>query len=89
MRLIILPVYLEYNIILMRGRITGKFSELVFNLDDVGSSDWEDPKPRTVIGLLAVTHGDVFHPMSRKYRHVRVLARIFATSDALVPMILS
>jgi hypothetical protein len=30
----------------MREHITGKFSDPVFNLDEVGSSDWEDRTPR-------------------------------------------
>jgi hypothetical protein len=54
----------------MRHLITRKFSELVFNLDEAGSSDWKDRKPRIVIGPIAVADGDVFHLVSREYRHV-------------------
>jgi hypothetical protein len=89
LRLVIPRAYLEDHIRLMREHITGKFSELVFNLDEVGSSDWEDRKPRKVIAPLDVAAGNVFHPVSRKYRHVTLLACVSAAGDALTPMIIS
>jgi hypothetical protein len=44
-RLIVLRIHSKANIVLMRMHIAGKFAELVFNLDQVGSSDWEDRNP--------------------------------------------
>jgi hypothetical protein len=37
--------YLEAHIEHMKSIVAKKFAELVFNLDEVGSSDWKDWKP--------------------------------------------
>jgi hypothetical protein len=73
-RLIVPRTYLEAHIALMRTHITGQFSELVSNLDEVGSSDWEDRKPRKVLATLTVSASEVFHSVSRRYCHVTLLA---------------
>jgi hypothetical protein len=44
--MIIPQAHLEEHMRLMKTVVEGKLSELVFNLDDVGSSDWEDGKPK-------------------------------------------
>jgi hypothetical protein len=56
-RLIIPRIHSEVNIALMRMHVAGKFAELVFNLDQVGSSDWEDRNPEwgSPIGLSQST----------------------------------
>jgi hypothetical protein len=38
--------HLQEHIHMMKSVVAGKFSELVFNLDEVVSSDWEDRKPK-------------------------------------------
>jgi hypothetical protein len=88
-RLIIPRAYLEAHIALMRTHVTGRFSEIVFNLDELGSSDWEDRKPRKVLAPVAVSAGEMFHSVSRRYRHVTLLACVSAAGDALTPMIIS
>jgi hypothetical protein len=81
--------YLEVHIAIMRTHIPGGFSEMVFNLDEMGSSDWDDRKPRKALAPVTVSAGDVFHCVSRQYRHVTLLACVSATGDALTPMIVS
>jgi hypothetical protein len=48
-RMTVPRAYLEQHIATMKTHIVGKFSELIFNLDEVGSSEWEDRRPRKVI----------------------------------------
>jgi hypothetical protein len=48
-RLQVPRVFLEEAIGTMHETIQGRQSELVFNLDDVGISDWEDRKPKKVV----------------------------------------
>lgn len=44
---------------MMKIYVDGKFAELIFNLDELGSSDWEDHKFMKVIVLTAVRREDV------------------------------
>jgi hypothetical protein len=52
---------LEAHIALMQVHISANVSELVFNLDEVGSCDWEDRQPRQVVRPVTVSVGEVFH----------------------------
>jgi hypothetical protein len=56
---------LEAHIALMQPHITAKFSEMVINLDEVGSSDSDDRTLRKVLAPVTVFANDVFHPVSR------------------------
>jgi hypothetical protein len=42
-------VFLDKTIQELNEHVKGCIAELVFNLDEVGISDWEDRKPRKVI----------------------------------------
>jgi hypothetical protein len=73
----------------MKSVVAGKFTEFVFNLDEVGSSDWEDWKPRKVIVPRTVSQDNVYHSVSRRYRHLTLLACVSAGGDTLTPMVLT
>jgi hypothetical protein len=73
----------------MRTHVSGQFMERVFNLAEIGSSDWEDQKPKRGITPLAVSADDVYYPVSRRYRHIMRLACVSAADNALTPMIIS
>jgi hypothetical protein len=88
-RLSILRDYLEAYIESMRTTVAEKFVELVFNLDEVSFSDWEDRKPKKVIMPCTVSPQDIYHPVSRKYRHLTLLVCVSAGSTALTPMVLT
>jgi hypothetical protein len=45
--MIVPRAHLGEHIQLAKLVIAGKFSELIFNLDEVDSSDWEDRKPKS------------------------------------------
>jgi hypothetical protein len=69
--------------------LTGKVGELVLNLDELGSADWEDRKPKKVIAPAAVRKEDVYHPASRRHRHATLLACVSASGDALTSLIIT
>jgi hypothetical protein len=79
---------LESHIVLMQSRIGWMFSRLVFNLEEIGSSDWEDGKPGKLITLVTVSAGEVFHAVSRRYCNVTLLTYVSAADDALIQMII-
>jgi hypothetical protein len=73
----------------MRQHIVGKLSELVFDLGEVGCSEWEARKPRKVIPSQAVSPDDVYHSVARRYRHATLLACVSVGGDALTPMLIT
>jgi hypothetical protein len=80
--------YLEQHIATMKTHIVGKFSELIFNLIEVGSSEREDWKARKVIAAQAVSPEDVYHSVGRRYGHVTLVTCISAAGDALTPKLI-
>jgi hypothetical protein len=58
-RLTVSKPKLKEHIQMMKIYVDGKFAELIFNLDELGSSDWEDHKFMKVIVLTAVRREDV------------------------------
>jgi hypothetical protein len=74
----------------MKSILAGKLAEVVFNLDEVGSSDWEEDRtPRTLIATRTMPPDDVDHPVSPRYRYLTLLACLSAGGDALTPMALT
>jgi hypothetical protein len=61
----------------------------MFNLDEVDSSDLQDCQAREVAIPFAISTGEVFHAVSRRYRHVTLLACVSAVGDSLIPIIIS
>jgi hypothetical protein len=48
----------------MHEAVQGCPAELVFNLDEVGISDWEDRKPKKVVVPTKVSAHDIHHRLS-------------------------
>jgi hypothetical protein len=80
---------LEEQIQLLKTHLTGKVAELVFNLDELGSADWEDRKVKKVIVPAGVAKEDVYHPVSRRHRHMTLLSCVSVSSDALTPLVIT
>jgi hypothetical protein len=63
--------------------------ELVFNLDEVGISNWENRKAKTVI-VPATMHGQtIHHEISRAVKHISVIACVSAAGESLTPYIVT
>ena len=88
-RVFIPRVYFTNHFHTMNVYITGKASELVFNLDEVGISPWEDKKVRKVIVGKKSGNEVIFHKVNRNIKHITMVNCISAAGDTLTPLIIS
>jgi hypothetical protein len=58
-------------------------------LDELGSADWEDRKATKVIVPAGEAKEEVDHPVSRRHRHMTLLACVSASGDALTPLVIT
>jgi hypothetical protein len=64
-------------------------AELVFNLDEVGISEWEDRKDRTVIVPKTMDRQTMHHRISRNVKHISIITYITAGGESLTPYIVT
>jgi hypothetical protein len=61
-------------------------TELIFNPDETGLSDWEERKSKPVIVPSDATQTPLHCPIDRGARHHTLLCCIFASGDAYTPL---
>jgi hypothetical protein len=82
-------MFLERRVQDLKEHIQGRVAELVLDLDNVGISDWEDRKRKTVI-VPAMMRGQAKHlEISRTVKHISVIACISAAGASLTPYIIT
>jgi hypothetical protein len=64
-------------------------AELVFNLDKVGMSDWEDRKDKKVVVPTALDGQTIHHRVSRNVRHISIIGCISAGEESLTPYVVT
>jgi hypothetical protein len=69
--------------------VSGKFAELIFNVDELLSADWEDRKVKKVVAPAGVGNKDVCDTVSCSQRHIIPLAHLSAAGDTLTPMLIT
>jgi hypothetical protein len=74
----VLTAFLERIIHDLHDYVQGCVVELVFNLDEVGISDWEDRKTKKVIALAALFGQTIHHRVFRNVKHISVIACLSA-----------
>jgi hypothetical protein len=62
-------------------------AELVFNLEEVGISDWKDRKTKTVIVPATMVGQTIHHEISRTVKHISVIVCVSATGESLTPYV--
>jgi hypothetical protein len=62
-------------------------TELVFNLAEVGISDWEDRTSKPVIVPTAMRSQTIHHKIHRNLKHVSVIACVSASGQSVIPYI--
>jgi hypothetical protein len=62
---------------------------LIFNLDEVGMSEWEDRKEKKVIIPMTMDGQTIHHGISRSVRHISVIACISAGGESLTSFIVT
>lgn len=88
-RLIVPQAFLNSYISLMTS-LSGKFcAELCFNLDEMGSAEYEDRKTQDVIVSITADPDAVQHSVSRSIHHQTLLAAVSAAGDHLIPFIIT
>jgi hypothetical protein len=89
LRMAVPRAYLEEHIRVLETHIAGKLAELVFNLDELGSADWEARKAKKVIAPANVRREDAHHPVSRRHRRTTLLVCVSAAGDAPTPLLIT
>jgi hypothetical protein len=84
-RLEVPRVFLEAAIEGFRDHVHHSCAELVFNLDEIGISEWEDRAVRRVIVPSAMRGQTIFHGIHRNLKHVSVVACISAAGEHMTP----
>jgi hypothetical protein len=59
--------------------------ELVFDLDEVGVSDWDDCKTRKVAVLVVMQGQKIHHGIYRNVKHISMIACVRSIGKSLVP----
>jgi hypothetical protein len=69
--------------------VQGCVAELVFNLFEVGISDWKDCKTRKVLVPTTMLGQTIHHGISRTVKHISVIACISAAGESLIPYMIT
>ena len=88
LRMTIPREYLEKHIQNLKDYVQGICSELLFNLDEVGLSEYEDRKIKNVIAPSSANKNRVQHKISRKLQHMTMLVCVSCAGDALTPVLI-
>jgi hypothetical protein len=65
--------------------VQGRPTELAFNLDEVGISEWEDRKMKNVIVPRSSRGQMIHHKINRRLKHFSVIACVSAAGESLTP----
>jgi hypothetical protein len=84
-RLEVPRVFLDVAIDGFRHHVHGSCVELIFNLDEVGTSEWEDRVQRRVIIPSAMRGQTIFHGIHCNLKHISVVACISAAGEHMTP----
>jgi hypothetical protein len=82
-------IFLMETICTMHETLQGCPVDLVFNLDEVGISDWEDRKPKKVVVPITVAAHNIHHRISRNVKYISIVTCISAGSACLIPYVVT
>jgi hypothetical protein len=88
-RLQVPRMLLERTVWNLKEDIQRYVCELVFNLDEVGISDWEDRKAKTVIVPVTMSGQTIHHDISRTVTHISVIACVSTAKESLALYIIT
>jgi hypothetical protein len=80
---------LERTVQHLKEHVQRCVAELVFNLDEIGISDWEDRTTKTVIVPATMVGQNIHHEISRMVKHISVIACVSAAGESLTSYILT
>jgi hypothetical protein len=82
-------VFLDRTVQNLKENVQGCIAELVFSLDEVGISDWEDRKSRKVIVPATMRGHPIHHQISRAVKHISLIACMSAAGKSLTPYMIT
>jgi hypothetical protein len=88
-RLQIPRAFLDQTVQAMDEAVRDRPADLVFNLDEVGISDWEDRKSKKVVVPRTAATQTVHHGISRSLKHLSIITCISAGGACLSRYMLS
>jgi hypothetical protein len=88
-RLEIRRSFLDTMIACLSEHLPGSCAEWVFNLDEVGISEWEDRAPRKVIVPVSMTDQTIHHGVHRNRKCMSVICCVSAAGESLTPFVVS
>jgi hypothetical protein len=88
-RLEVPRVFLDETVCCLRDYVHVMKSELVFNLDEVGMSEWEDRKQKKMIVSTTMIGEPIHHGVSRSVKHISVISCVSAAGESLTPFIMT
>jgi hypothetical protein len=62
---------------------------LVFNIDEVGISEWEDRAPGKVTVPVSMTDQTIHHGVHRNLTHMSMICYVSAAGESLTPFVIS
>jgi hypothetical protein len=63
--------------------------DLVFNLGEIGISDWEDRKPKKVVVPINMAAHNIHHRISRNVKYISIVTCISASGACLTPYVVT
>jgi hypothetical protein len=81
--------FLDQTVVCIAHFVHGRPTELVFNLDEVGISEWEDRKTKTVVIPKSMSEQTIHHKINRNVKNVSVIACVSAAGESLIPYIVT
>jgi hypothetical protein len=88
-RLQVPRIFLNETISRMNEAVQGCPADLVFNLDEIGISDWADRKPKKVVVPMTATSHSIHHRVSRNLKHISIVTCIFVSGGCLTPYMIT
>ena len=67
--------------------VVGKAAKIVFNIDEMGSSGWENKKIKTLITHRNLCQKPLLIPVKRSASHQTLLACVGAAGDAILSIV--
>jgi transposase len=88
-RLEVPRAFLEQYLALIHEHVLGLTPRLVYNIDETGSSDWEDRRTYEGIVPVALKHARVHSAVTRRVKHQTMLVCINAAGETLCPLVVT
>jgi hypothetical protein len=88
-RVDVLHEHVDQNIRPIKELVPLVPTELLFNIDESGLSDWEERKLKCVLIPTEARETTLHYPASRKIRHQTLVCCVTAAVDAYCPLLVS